>query len=108
MRSMAGMRSRRCGSLAAAALALAASACLGEPAPTTPLGAAGLPARLTFTPTGDTFVRETRPRRSFGSEPFLEVDGDPRQVSYLRFNVQGTDGQRITRVRLRMYQLDAA
>jgi hypothetical protein len=71
-------------------------------------GIESLPSQLSFAPTADTFVRETNPNRSFGSEDRLEVDGEPEAISYLRFRVDGTDQQRITRIRLRMYQLDSA
>jgi len=46
----------------------------------------------TFTPAADTYVSSGSPNTNFGSAKVLEVDGDPTDITYLRFKVTGLSG----------------
>ena len=91
--------------IAVTAALLAVAASLWSRSPAVHAGSE-LPASLTFEPVADTFVRETQPATSFGDEPVLEVDGEPRQRTFLKFDLQGLGGQEVVRARLRMSATD--
>ena len=58
---------------------------------------------VTFTPSADTFVRESNPESNFGSSKTLYVDNLPVTHSYLRFDVVGLSGKDAQSVKLRIY-----
>jgi hypothetical protein len=58
---------------------------------------------LSFAPAADAYVHRGAPRRNFGSEPTLEVDGSPVQQAFLRFEVAGLGAARVSSAVLRLY-----
>ena len=76
-----------------------------ESGPSAPFGLTtpALPAELRFTPTDDTFVRESSPDGNFGGDPTLKVDANSVKQTLLRFDVTGTNGRTIVSARLRLY-----
>jgi chitodextrinase len=60
-------------------------------------------SNLTFTPVADAYVNAANPAHNYGTATTLRTDGSPIVNSYLRFNVQGTDGSAITQARLLIY-----
>lgn len=70
--------------LLAATGALLAAALGGSPSPGEAAGS------RTFTPVADAHVRAADPNANFGSSTSLRADGDPRTVSYLRFDLTGS------------------
>jgi hypothetical protein len=60
------------------------------------------PQILTFSPEADARVEELSPNKNYGASSTLKVDGSPRQVSYLRFAVNGVSGT-VSSVKLRVY-----
>ncbi|MFI2667818.1 CBM96 family carbohydrate-binding protein [Micromonospora carbonacea] len=75
---------RRTAGRAAAVLLLAGAALAGPAAPA---------AAATLTPVADATVDASRPTRNDGGAASLRVDGSPRQVSYLRFDVTGAGAE---------------
>ncbi|WP_446214987.1 CBM96 family carbohydrate-binding protein [Micromonospora sp. IBHARD004] len=69
------------GRAALVALLVAATLTIGEPAH----------AASAFIPVADTFVTSADPGTNFGSKVYLKADASPRQVTYLRFDVQGVE-----------------
>jgi hypothetical protein len=67
-------------------------------------GAKALSATATFTAVADAHVSSAHPRRNFGSQTRLEVDGSPVVNTYLRFNVQGLTGS-VVRATLQVNQV---
>ena len=67
-----------------------------------------VPSTLTFTPTDDASIKESRPTRNYGAEPDLWVDASSRKDTLLRFAVSGLGGATVTRVRLRLYVTDSS
>ena len=64
---------------------------------------AGDPVTLTFNPIDDAFVDSGSPDTNFDSWDRLSVDNDPdTQISYLKFNVSGIDGD-VTNVTLKLF-----
>jgi beta-glucanase (GH16 family) len=57
----------------------------------------------TFTPVADAYVNQLHPGSSYGSSTKLYTDGSPLVRGYLRFNVSGLDGYRVTSAILRVY-----
>ena len=55
----------------------------------------------------DTYVSEAQPGQSVGSAPRLIVDGSPRRVAYLRFDVPPFQG-RLRSATLRLHVADVA
>jgi hypothetical protein len=64
--------------------------------------AQGLPDRLVFVPTTETYVDEARPGRSFAGTRVLRAGTTPARTIYLRFAVTGVDGRRIDEAHLRL------
>jgi hypothetical protein len=54
----------------------------------------------TFTPVADAHVRSTTPNENFGTSTSLRADGEPRTVSYLRFDLSGSGP--VTSAKLRL------
>jgi chitodextrinase len=51
------------------------------------------PNPLTLTPVADSYVRADQTGSNFGTQTALRADGSPLYRSYLRFNVQGLEGE---------------
>ena len=64
--------------------------------------------RFIFTPVADTYVNASAPTTSYGTSGSLLVDTNPREQSFLRFDLTNISGRTIEDVRLRMYQTDAS
>lgn len=71
-----------------------------------PAAAAGTD-KLTFTPVADSYVRQTKPKRNYGSGSALRVDGSPVLRSYLLFDIQGLSGP-IETAKLRLFANDSS
>jgi hypothetical protein len=61
------------------------------------------PTSLTITPEADTYVNASNPGSNYGSTTTLRLDASPDLHSYIRFNVQGTDGRPVIQARLLVY-----
>jgi glucose/arabinose dehydrogenase/chitodextrinase len=72
--------------------------------PTTPTP----PPVLTFIPSDDATIRESRPDRNYGGDSALEVDLHSRKDTLLRFDVNGTGGATISSATLRLYVVDSS
>jgi chitodextrinase len=59
------------------------------------------PNPLTLSPAADSYVRADQPAANFGVDTVLRADGSPVIRSYLRFDVQGLEGN-VTRAILRV------
>ena len=57
-------------------------------------------------PVADTYVTAARPRANFGASPVLRVDGTPKTVTYLRFELAKIRGE-ITGVTLLLHSRSA-
>jgi len=68
---------------------------------------AGSPV-LTFGPSDDATIRESRPSNNYGSSPVLEVDASSRKDGLLRFDVSGVGGSTVTSATLRLFAVDAS
>jgi hypothetical protein len=66
-----------------------------------PSGGGGGGTEITFTPVADASVRSNSATRNYGSEPFLEVDGNAVRIAYLRFDISGLSGA-VESARLRL------
>ncbi|WP_431908813.1 DUF7594 domain-containing protein [Micromonospora carbonacea] len=75
---------RRTAGRAAAVLLLAGAALAGPAAPA---------AAATLTPVADATVDADHPDRNYGTAVSLRVDGSPREVAYLRFDVTGAGAE---------------
>ena len=58
---------------------------------------------LTFVPTADAYVNKQHRNANYGTRTTLAVDDSPIIRSYLKFNVSGSSGTRITSATLRLY-----
>ncbi len=61
------------------------------------------PPSSTFTPDADTYVNASSPTTNFGTTTTLRLDASPDLHSYIRFNVQGTNGRPVVQARLRVF-----
>ncbi len=59
---------------------------------------------VTLLPALDTFVRDDRPDRSFGSAAKIYTDGSPQKESYLRFVV--AEGKQVLSAKIRLHCVD--
>lgn len=66
------------------------------------------PTSLTVTASQDTEVRATNPGSAYGNRTVLADDSEPVRQSFLKFPVSGIGDSIVTRVRLRMYNLDSS
>jgi hypothetical protein len=57
---------------------------------------------LTLAPVADAHVREDRPNRNYGAAARLAVDGSPRKVVLLKFDVRGLNGSPVEQAVLRL------
>ncbi len=62
-----------------------------------------LPSNLTFNVAEDTYVNSAHPNNSYGSATSWRVDGSPDTHAYLKFDVQGTEGNQIQHAYLTVY-----
>ncbi len=62
----------------------------------------------TLNPVADGYVSASDPSTSFGTGPVLRVDSSPVANSYLRFNVAGLAGQKVTQALLKIYANSAS
>ncbi|WFE56037.1 DNRLRE domain-containing protein [Micromonospora sp. WMMD712] len=82
---------RRTAGRAVAVLLLAGAALAGPAAPA---------AAATLTPAADATVDADHPDRNYGTAVSLRVDGSPREVAYLRFDVTGAGAEASAVLRL--------
>jgi beta-glucanase (GH16 family) len=61
---------------------------------------------LTLRPVADAYVNRSSPDSNYGSRSTLSVDGSPVIRSFLRFDVRGLNGARVSSARLRLYVTD--
>ncbi len=62
----------------------------------------------TYIPVVDGYVSASNPATNYGTGTTLRVDASPRTVSYLRFNVAGLAGQKVTQALLKIYANSAS
>lgn len=89
----------------AVALAVVAA---GLGAAGTPRAAAATTTTLTTTAAADTYVSDQSRTKSYGGTAYMTVDASPQKRAFVRFNVAGIDGRKVTNVRLRMHQTDTS
>src|SRR5437773_4133864 len=75
---------------------------------TAPASTLGEPQTLKFIPVADTYVDQSQPLSSFGSDIGFWVDGDPLKQSFVKFDITGIANRTIADVRLRLFQTDAS
>jgi acid phosphatase type 7 len=68
--------------------------------------ASGQAQTLTFKPVADAYVNKSSASRNYGTSTKLSVDGSPIIRGYLRFNISGLKGAKITAAKLRLYVVD--
>lgn len=66
------------------------------------------PLKMTINAAADAFVRSTAPSQNFGSTASLELDTNPNEISYLRFNLLNLAGKTIVSAKLRLKVSDAS
>jgi hypothetical protein len=66
-----------------------------------------LATTLSFSPSADARISAYYPDTNFGSEAILRVDSNPRNVSYLKFDVSGISGS-LSSAKLRLFVKDAS
>lgn len=66
------------------------------------------PSSLSIVASQDTEVRVSSPNTVYGNRTLLAVDGDPLRQTFLKFDVTGIGDRPVSRVRLRMYNLDSS
>jgi hypothetical protein len=59
-------------------------------------------------PIADTYVDPSAPGQSFGSSPRLSVDGNPKDIAFLKYNLSGLSGRKIASAWLRVKTTDEA
>lgn len=60
-------------------------------------------ARLTLSPVADAYVVEHPKNANFGDSPSLRVNGNPIELTYVKFDLSSLLGQSIERARLRIF-----
>jgi Beta-galactosidase len=75
---------------------------------TLPSNSRAASSTITLAPTADTFVDSTRPKHAYGDSSRLVANASPQILSFLRFEVQGTGQNSVSRARLRLYIIDAS
>jgi hypothetical protein len=63
---------------------------------------------LTFVAVADTHVHSNAPRRNFGTSRTLEADASPIQQAFLRFELEGLGGARVTSATLRVFVTESS
>lgn len=67
---------------------------------TVPSGSGG---QLTFTPTDDAYIFQSKPSKNFGSATTLQTDGSPIKDFLIKFNVSGIGTSTVSSATLRLY-----
>jgi len=70
---------------------------------TVPSGSGG---QLTFTPTDDAYIFQSKPSKNFGSATTLQTDGSPIKDFLIKFNVSGIGTSTVSSATLRLYIVD--
>ena len=60
------------------------------------------PTTVSLMPTADSYVKSTYPNNNFGTRDYLDVDGNPRAISYLKFDLSPLAGRQVTNAYLRI------
>ena len=63
---------------------------------------------LQLLPTADTYVSSANSGTNYGSSQALRVDGDPKQITYFKFNLGALAGKTITGISLRLRITDSS
>ena len=66
------------------------------------------PTVLTFSPTDDASIRQSRPGRNYGGAPDLLVDASSKKDFLIRFDIGGLGIATVTRAVIRLFVLDAS
>jgi hypothetical protein len=66
------------------------------------------PSVLTFTPTDDTYVKESSPTRNYSNRTVINVDGFSKKDGLLRFDVSGIGAQSVTSATLRLFVVNGS
>ena len=72
---------------------------------TVPSGSGG---QLTFAPTDDAYIFQSKPSKNFGSATTLQTDGSPIKDFLIRFNVSGIGTSTVSSATLRLYVVDTS
>jgi hypothetical protein len=68
--------------------------------------AAATGTTLTFTPSGDTYVQDSTPTKSYGASTQIIADASPVKHMFLKFSVSGVGGGTVVSAKLRLYCVD--
>jgi len=60
------------------------------------------PLTLQLTPTADSYVRSNQPGKNFGFSNVMWIDGKPKVISYLKFDLRKFSGKEILGAKLRL------
>lgn len=78
-----------------------------QPAPTPEPTAVPAPQTLALNPTDDSYTNKNQEGDNYGGAGDVQVDGDPKKISWLKFHVSGVSGT-VTRARLRLYAVNGS
>jgi hypothetical protein len=76
-----------------------------DPSNTLDVTTPAMPSLLTFTPTDDAYIKESRLTRNYNLST-INVDADSKKDGLLRFDVSGVGTQSVARVMLRLFVTD--
>lgn len=76
--------------------------------PTNTPGMVSPSATMALLPVDDTYITSSSPNRNYGSAPTLQTDNSPIKHFLLKFNVTGTNGQKVINAKLRLYNVNAS
>ncbi|HRJ42821.1 MAG TPA: DNRLRE domain-containing protein, partial [Caldilineaceae bacterium] len=65
-------------------------------------------ATVVLQPVADTFVNASQPSTNYGSGALLEIDGSPRKIAYLRFDLSGLAGATLRWAQVRLWVADVS
>lgn len=66
------------------------------------------PATTSFSPSDDTYAESATPGTALGSDTYLNIDADPAEIAYLKFNLTSLAGKTVTSAKLRFYVANAS
>lgn len=66
------------------------------------------PLKMTLNVAADAFVRFSSPNKNFGKSTSMEVDSNPNEISYLKFNLINLAGKKIVSAKLRLKVSDSS
>lgn len=80
----------------------------GGSAPTPTPTVTPVPSTSTFGATEDTYAESATPDTALGSDPYINIDSDPPEIGFLKFNLSSLSGKTVTSAKLRIYVANAS